>query len=101
MARARYRGEAFVLQIDAHTHFVQGWDDDLIEQWRATKNEYAVITAYPTDVKGSMSADGRLLRTSRPVMCESNFRAGTTRVLEHGAQPEAEPVLKERPMLQP
>ena len=31
--------EYFALQIDAHVRFVQDWDTDLIDQWKATKNE--------------------------------------------------------------
>ena len=27
------------MQIDAHVRFVQDWDDDLIQQWKNTKNE--------------------------------------------------------------
>jgi hypothetical protein len=40
----------FCMQIDAHTDVVQDWDEHIIEQWFETENEYAVITAYPTNV---------------------------------------------------
>mmetsp|Transcript_547 Transcript_547/g.1756 ORF Transcript_547/g.1756 Transcript_547/m.1756 type:complete len:642 (+) Transcript_547:355-2280(+) len=39
-----YRGEAFALQVDAHCVFVNGWDDGIVEQWRRTRNEMAVLS---------------------------------------------------------
>lgn len=38
-----YRGQYFVMQMDAHCHFVRHWDTLLIAQWRSTKNEMAVL----------------------------------------------------------
>ena len=100
-----YRGEAFVLQVDAHTHFVRGWDASLLTQWHATGNEYAVISAYPTDVNGSLTANFDYKRTTRPVMCSTRFERGMhyPRLLIHGAQPEVLPPdhLLHTPMLQP
>ena len=37
-----YRGEYFVLQTDAHMTFVAGWDEDIIAQFDAAGNDYAV-----------------------------------------------------------
>lgn len=39
-----YRGEYFVMQMDAHCLFVRHWDTQLINQWRQTGNEMAVLT---------------------------------------------------------
>ena len=38
-----YRGEYFVMQMDAHCQFVRHWDKLLIDQWRSTRNEMAVL----------------------------------------------------------
>lgn len=38
-----YRGEYFVMQMDAHCLFVRHWDSLLISQWRSTRNEMAVL----------------------------------------------------------
>lgn len=38
-----YRGEYFVMQLDAHCLFVNRWDTNLIAQWKNTKNEMAVL----------------------------------------------------------
>lgn len=38
-----YRGEYFVMQMDAHCLFVRHWDSKLIDQWRSTHNEMAVL----------------------------------------------------------
>jgi hypothetical protein len=100
-----YRGEEFVLQIDAHTHFVEGWDESLLAQWRATGNEFAVISSYPTDSNGSMTSGFRSRRHTRPVMCLSRFDRGRDypRLMIHGQQPDGPPPahLRHTPMLQP
>lgn len=36
--------EDFCFQIDAHTVFAPGWDDDILAQWADTDNEYAVLS---------------------------------------------------------
>jgi len=41
--------DEFCMQVDAHTDAVQDWDKKMLEQWGATKNEYAVISTYPTN----------------------------------------------------
>jgi hypothetical protein len=38
-----YRGQYFVMQMDAHCLFVRHWDTSIIKQWRETKNEMAVL----------------------------------------------------------
>jgi hypothetical protein len=39
--------EEFCLQIDAHTAFVQDWDEKLKQQWAATGNEFGIISDVP------------------------------------------------------
>lgn len=34
----------FVMQMDAHCLFVRHWDSLIIDQWRSTGNEMAVLT---------------------------------------------------------
>jgi len=87
-----YRGEAFVLQIDAHNEFVAGWDSDIVEQFRATKNEYAVLSTYLTDKLGSVDGAGHSKRRTRPIMCNTDFeavksnRSARAPYLRHGSQ---------------
>ena len=38
-----YRGETYVMQMDAHCQFVNHWDTLLIKQWSQTQNEMAVL----------------------------------------------------------
>ena len=38
-----YRGQYFVMQMDAHCQFVRHWDTYLIDQWKSTGNEMAVL----------------------------------------------------------
>jgi len=41
-----YRGESFVMQMDAHCQFVRHWDSKIISQWRATNNHMAVLRLF-------------------------------------------------------
>ena len=63
-----------MLQIDAHNEFVVGWDTDVIAQWKAARNEMAVLSTYLTDLQHSLDAAGHSLRQTRPIMCNSDFR---------------------------
>ena len=38
-----YRGESFVMQMDAHCQFVRHWDTKILQQWGETGNEMAVL----------------------------------------------------------
>jgi hypothetical protein len=38
-----YRGQFFVMQMDAHCLFVRHWDSKIIGQWKSTKNDMAVL----------------------------------------------------------
>ena len=53
-----YRGQTFVMQMDAHCLFVRQWDTQIIEQWKQTHNEMAVLSSYLTDTKGSFTSEG-------------------------------------------
>jgi hypothetical protein len=97
-----YRGQTFAMQLDAHCHFVRHWDSLLIDQWISTHNEMAVLSSYLSDVQGSLTKDGDSTRSTRPIMCNSDFEgAMPARYLRHGAQPEEAPQIKDMPQLQP
>jgi len=97
-----YRGQYFVMQMDAHCLFINHWDSKLIGQWRATKNEMAVLSSYLTDVQGSISPSGDSNRKTRPIMCNSDFEGlMPQRYLRHGSQPEDFSAISDSPQLQP
>jgi hypothetical protein len=97
-----YRGQYYVMQMDAHCKFVRHWDTLLIEQWRNTHNEMAVLTSYLTDIQGSLTPLGDSTRNTRPIQCNSDFEgAMPARYLRHGAQPEEKPVILDMPQMQP
>eukprot|EP01035_Chromulina_nebulosa_P021023 gene21023-27246_t len=80
-----YRGQYFVMQMDAHCLFVRHWDTKLIDQWKSTGNEMAVLTSYMSDIQGSLDSNGDSTRNSRPIMCNSDFEgAMPARYLRHG-----------------
>eukprot|EP00929_Paragymnodinium_shiwhaense_P002351 TRINITY_DN102578_c0_g1_i1.p1 TRINITY_DN102578_c0_g1~~TRINITY_DN102578_c0_g1_i1.p1 ORF type:complete len:664 (-),score=168.33 TRINITY_DN102578_c0_g1_i1:83-2074(-) len=41
--------DTMCLSMDSHMDFRPGWDTTMIEDWKATKNEFAILTAYPMD----------------------------------------------------
>lgn len=97
-----YRGEFYAMQLDAHVTFIQNWDEIMIQQFHETKNDYALLSTYLTDVQGSISPSGESLRRTRPIMCNSHFEGGgDTSHLRHLAQPEEVAALQDTPMLQP
>ena len=97
-----YRGQYYVMQMDAHCLFVRHWDSKLIDQWKSTHNEMAVLSSYLTDIQGSIDGNGDSKRDTRPIMCNSDFEGQMpARYLRHGAQPEDYAAIKEMPQLQP
>lgn len=73
--------EEFVFQIDSHSTFVKGWDDILINMWRKTKNEFAVLSAYPRSEgemnhKGAIKEGGEMNQGAYkqiPLICSANM----------------------------
>ena len=97
-----YRGQTYVMQMDAHCMFVRHWDKQIIDQWKQTHNEMAVLSSYLTDTKGSLTAEGDSTRKTRPIMCNSDYEGMMpARYLRHGSQPEMEAAIHEMPQLQP
>lgn len=41
------RDEAFVLQIDSHMRFVEGWDEKLLAMWQNCSSDRAILSTYP------------------------------------------------------
>ena len=97
-----YRGQYYVMQMDAHCLFVRHWDSFIIKQFKSTHNEMAVLTSYLTDIQGSIDGNGDSTRNTRPIMCNSYFEGQMpARYLRHGSQPEDIPPIRDMPQLQP
>jgi len=47
LARKVLGNEQYCMQIDAHTVFVENWDDVVKNEWLRAKNEFAVISTAP------------------------------------------------------
>ena len=61
----------FCLQIDAHTLFGERWDSRLLLEWGATRNEYAVLSTYPT---GNSQPDVNVNKHwEMPHLCAADF----------------------------
>jgi len=97
-----YRGQSFFMQIDAHCQFVNHWDTLIINQWRSTKNEMAVLSSYLTDTQGSIDTNGNSRRNTRPIMCNSDFEGSMpARYIRHLSQPEEQAAIRDMPQLEP
>ena len=53
LTRKLLGNQEYCMQIDAHTDFAKSWDEHLKAEWKATHNEFAVISTvpYPTTAK--------------------------------------------------
>jgi hypothetical protein len=70
IAHRMYRGEYYSMQVDAHVHFIQDWDQNIIQQWKSTNNEMAVLSTYMTDIDKSIDPiTHESLRTERNILC--------------------------------
>jgi len=89
----QYRGEYYSMQSDAHVTFTQDWDEDILQQQEATKDDMAVLTTYLTDIVNSIDEKtGKSLRSTRPIMCNTDYEGGPQgKHLRHGSQPEQKP----------
>ena len=98
-----YRGEYYTTQSDAHVSWSLHWDADIIDQMESTGNEMAVLTTYLTDVQDSMDEQGRSLRNTRPIMCNTYYEGTGDQAthLRHGSQPEEEPTIQGMPQMEP
>jgi len=92
-----YRGEYFALQVDAHTYFINGWDTDLVDQWKSTSNDYAVLSTYPSDAS-IIDSGGHSHSRSSPVICDSQLVGNS--MIKHAAASEIYPRVK-TPVLHP
>ncbi len=80
------------------------WDSEMIEQWKAAKNEMAVLTTYPSDVDGHYNkTSAKSLTKNVPKMCNTDFddEDDTSLILIHGQQPSGYPDIQGEPTLQP
>jgi hypothetical protein len=97
-----YRGQHFIMQMDAHCQSVRHWDTSIINQWKSTGNEMAVLSSYLTDVQGSIDKNGDSTRKTRPIMCNSDFEGQfPAQYIRHNSQPEEVPVIQDMPQMQP
>ena len=74
LAHRMYRGEFYAMQVDSHVRFTQKWDTELIDQWKAAGNEYAVLTTYLSDIHNRIDpVTHKGTDDARPIMCNSDF----------------------------
>ncbi|POM81648.1 LOW QUALITY PROTEIN: GlcNac transferase [Phytophthora palmivora] len=50
--------EEFCLQLDGHSIFTNGWDENLLEEWKGIGNEMAVMTTYIHHIHNFVADNG-------------------------------------------
>jgi hypothetical protein len=104
LAHRMYHGEYFAMQVDAHiVCFTQGWDRDIISQWKSTDNEMVVLSTYLTDIADSIDpVTHESLREDRNMMCMIQYDgSGTQSRLILKVPSKSVPQIKGTPMLHP
>lgn len=77
--------EDFCLQLDAHSVFTNKWDKHLIEDWKSTDNEMAVLSTYLHDLHDYILPNGDNNPPSQlPHLCKT-IRGGNGLVRNSGA----------------
>jgi [Skp1-protein]-hydroxyproline N-acetylglucosaminyltransferase len=97
-------GEYFSLQVDSHVRFVADWDEDIIDQWKSTGNEMAVLSTYLSDIANSIDPiTHQSLRESRSIMCNAEFewKGDSKEHIKYSIQPTNKPRIQSSPMLHP
>lgn len=89
-----WRGEEYVLQIDAHHRFADGWDELLLQQLAACPSEKAVLSTYPQGFRlpNTIINGSPLLVVFKEFDANSQIPALTSRLLTKEEQAEGRPV---------
>jgi len=56
--QALIQDEDFCLQLDGHSIFTNGWDDNLLKEWTGVGNEMAVLTTYIHHIHNFVAENG-------------------------------------------
>jgi len=60
--------EQFCLQLDAHSDFAPNWDTEMLAEWAATANEYAVLSTRPPSTEDPAQAEAEVNH-----VCQAGF----------------------------
>ncbi|OQS05126.1 GlcNac transferase [Thraustotheca clavata] len=77
--------QEFCLQLDAHSIFTIDWDVGIVEDWKTTDNEMAVLSTYLHDLNDFIGPNGKNLAPQHlPHICQT-MRGGNGLVRNIGA----------------
>ena len=94
-----YEGEDYLLQIDSHTRFVQGWDSRLIAMLQQCPAAKPVLTHYPLSYEPASDDLPSEMLTHVPVMCRSKWNGDGLPTFEAVMQPVATAGLRRVPFM--
>jgi len=91
-ADSLFEGEYYALQIDAHMYFVKDWDADIVEQFESLRNDFAILSTYPTDFNSGTldETTGKSLSKTTPIICETRI-VNDNQMLKHQSAHEMKP----------
>lgn len=87
-----YAGEDFTLQIDSHHRFEEGWDVQLIDQWRQCLHSKAVLSGYPPEFKYLDDGSIHLATLSPRTMIVKEFFSGSIPIFKSGLIPKSKKI---------
>lgn len=64
-----WRGEEYVLQIDAHMYFVKDWDEKCVQMLESLPTKKALVSHYP------VSSPDQMVHSNVPWICNATFDA--------------------------
>lgn len=68
-------GEDFYLQLDSHMRMVDGWDEEMLNEWDRCRDSNAILTAYPTGYERGTNETPSNANDAPPLLCASHFDA--------------------------
>lgn len=92
--RADLTGDgSMCLSIDSHMDFLEGWDSALLQDWAATENEFAVLTAYPQATSSADTAGKQTWVSLCGYFLDGGIPRGAQAIYEENGQERGRPVL--------
>ena len=73
MQQSLINNEDFCLQVDSHTDFISGWDEEVTSMWHEAGNEYAILSTVLPDI--SALHHSQIDNKGVPRVCQAKVNA--------------------------
>ena len=79
------KDEEFCMSIESNVEFIQHWDTEMLSMWKATGNEYGILSTHPPISLSSINDVVRYSENNQhevPHMCQANYYTDVSPVRE-------------------